>query len=243
MTRRKTAAHNTTTAAPQSHGDVGNASAAQLPPLPRQRRRRMLVLGVAMIAAGAVVTGYLFTSASHREPVVILTRDVPIGTRLTGTDLATARVAADANVPVIPAAQERQLLGRFAATDLRKGTLLAPSEVTTALSPAPGQQVVPVAVKDSEIPARGLGPGDQVLVVPTPGDQDTTGETPGSSEPAPLSDNVPATVDRIGHADADGMRVVDLVVDAQSGPPIVRQASTGRIAFIVTSREPSQGPS
>lgn len=204
----------------------------------------MLVLGTAMIAAGAVVTGYLFIGVSHREPVITLTRDVPVGTRLVGVDLATTRVAADANVPVIPAAQARQLVGRFAAVDLRKGTLLAPSQVTTALSPAPGQQVVPVAVKVSEIPARGLGPGDQVLVVPTPGDQyGTTGETTGPSGSAPLSDDVSATVDRIGPADADGMRVVDLVVDAQMGPPIVRQASTGRIAFIVTSRAPSRGPS
>lgn len=239
MTRRKSAARTTTAAATQPHGDVGNASAAELPPLPRQRRRRMLVLGVAMIAAGAVVTGYLFIGTSHREPVVMVTRDVPIGTRLAVADLATTRVAADTKVAVIPAAQARQLLGRFAAVNLRKGTLLAPSEVTTALSPAPGQHVVPVAVKVSEIPARGLRPGDQVLVVPTPGDQDATDETAGSSGAAPLTDDVPATVDRIGPADADGMRVVDLVVDAQRGPPIVRQASTGRIAFIVTSRGPS----
>lgn len=246
MTRRTPpthTAHTATTAGSQGHGDVRHAPSAELPPLPRQRRRRMLVLGVAMIAAGAVVTGYLFIGVSHREPVVMVTRNVPVGTRLAGADLATTRVAADADVPVIPAAQARQLVGRFAAVELRKGTLLAPSQVTTALSPAPGQQVVPVAVKTSEIPARGLGPGDQVLVVPTPADQDSTAdEAAGSSGTAPLTDDVPATVDRIGSADADGMRVVDLVVDAQMGPPIVRQASTGRIAFIVTSRARSQGP-
>lgn len=222
------------------HGQARQAPTAELPPLPRQRRRRMLVLGVVMVAAGAVIAGYLFTGMSHRVAVIMVARAVPVGARITGADLGTTRIAAESNVSMIPTKQIRQIVGRIAAVDLRQGTLLAPSEITTALSPGPGQQVVPVSVKTSSVPARGLRPGDQVLVVPTPSSQvGNSGDVPGTTGSAPLTQNVPATVDAVGPPDTDGMRVVDLVVNAQVGPSIARQASTGRIAFIVTSREPS----
>lgn len=240
MARRTPALKAAPAGGADTHGAGRKAPAAELPPLPRQRRRRMLVLGVVMIAAGAVVAGYLFTGLSHRVAVVMVARAVPVGARITGADLATTRVAAESNVSVIPRRQIRQVVGRIAAVDLRRGTLLAPSEVTTALSPGPGQQVVPVSVKTGSVPARGLRPGDQVLVVPTPSAQGgDSGDVPGTAGSAPLAQNVRATVDEIGPPDADGMRVVDLVVNAQVGPSIARQASTGRIAFIVTSREPA----
>jgi SAF domain len=209
----------------------------QLPPLPRQRRRRMFVLGVLLVIAGAMAAGYLFTGLSDRAAVVVLARDVPVGAHISATDVATTRVATDAGVAVIPGRQLTQVVGRYAAVDLRKGTLLAASQLTGMLSPRAGQHVVPVAVKLGQLPARGLQPGDQVLVVATPGQQGQDQATTGNGS-APLIQDTAATVDQVSSPDADGNVRVDLVVDARVGPAIARQSSTGRLAFILTRRGP-----
>lgn len=213
------------------------AGRGSLPPLPRQRRRRMLALGVLLVLAGTLAAGYLYTGMSDRVAVIVMTRDVPVGTQLAAADVATTRVAVGGAVAVIPGRQLRQVLGRYAAVGLRRGTLLAASQLTGAISPRPGQQIVPVAVKLSQLPARGLEPGDQVLVIATPGQQGQDQGTPGGTS-GPLTQNTPASVDDVSSPDADGDVRVDLVVDAQAGPAIVQQASMGRIGFVITSRAP-----
>jgi hypothetical protein len=197
----------------------------------------MLVLGLLLVVVGALTAGYLFTGMSDRRTVLILSRDVPIGTRLTAADLTTTQVATDSGVAVIPDHQLHQVVGRFAAVDLRKSTLLAPSQLTTALSPHAGQQVVPISMKLEQLPARGLNPGDQVLVIATPGQQGQEQATPGSGS-SPLDQDTAATVDQVSSPDADGVVRVDLVVDARIGPAIAKQASTGRLALVLTSRVP-----
>jgi hypothetical protein len=208
-----------------------------LPPLPRQRRRRMLVLGLLLVVAGALTAGYLFTGMSDRATVLMLSRDVPIGTQLAAADLTTTQVAADTGVAVIPGRQLHQVVGRFAGVDLRKGTLLAASQLTSAVSPRAGQQVVPISMKLEQLPARGLNAGDQVLVIATPGQQGQDQATTGNGS-TPLDQDTAATVDQVSSPDADGVVRVDLVVDARLGPAIAKQASTGRLALVLTSRVP-----
>lgn len=208
-----------------------------LPPLPRQRRRRMLLLAVALVVIGAALAGYLFTGMSDRVSVVVVTRNVPVGQQLTAADVSTTMVAADTTVAQIPGRQRDQVVGRMAAVDLRAGTLLAPSQLTTALSPRPGQQVVPVAVTSRQLPARGLRPGDQVLVIATPGSVSAgQSEATGGNQAAALTQDTAATVDQVSAPDAEGAVRVDLVVDARVGSAIAKQASTGRIAFVLTAR-------
>jgi hypothetical protein len=197
----------------------------------------MLLLGVLLVAAGALAAGYLYMGMSGRTAVVVVARDVPVGTQLTTADVATTRVAIGTSVTVIPGRQLQQVVGQYAAVGLRKGTLLAASQLAGVISPRPGQQVVPVAVKVGQLPARHLAPGDQVLVIATPGQQ---GQDQGASasERDPLTQNTPAAVDQVSSPDADGDVRVDLVVDAQVGPAVVQQASMGRIGFVITSRAP-----
>ena len=206
------------------------------PPLPRQRRRRMLVLAVLLVIAGALTSGYLYTGMSDRVEVLMAARDVPIGTQLSAADMTTTRVAIDAGVAVIPGRQLSSVTGRLAAVDLRRGTLLAPSQLTTALSPRAGQQIVPVPMKSEQLPARGLVAGDQVLVIATPGQQDQG--TADAEKGSPLSQDTAATVDQVSSPDADGTVRVDLIVDAAVGPAIARQSATGRFAIVLTARVP-----
>jgi hypothetical protein len=209
--------------------DVG-----QLLRLPRRRRPAMLALAVSMAAAGVVISAALYQRADRQVPVVMVTANVPAGAVITASDLATTGVTVTPGVRVIPAAQLSQVSGEVAAVALMAGTLLAPSELTTAQPPRPGQELVPVAVKPSTLPASGLFPGDQVLIVATPGDQ---GEPGGSAGAQPLAAPVPGVVAAVNTAaGSDGFDVVDLLVRAAYGPAVAAQASTGQFALIVTRR-------
>ncbi len=216
-----------------SGGRPADPPGVRLRDLPRRRRPAMIALAVAMAGAGVVVSAALYQKTDHQVPVVMVTADVPAGALIAASDVGTTDVTVASGIHVIPAAQLQQVSGEIAAVALRAGTLLAPSELTTAQPPAPGQELVPVAVKPSVLPASGLLPGDQVLIVATPGDQ---GEA-GSAGPATLTSPVPALVEAVDAVtDANGFDVVDLLVKAADGPAVAQQASTGQFAIIVTGR-------
>jgi hypothetical protein len=188
-----------------------------------------------LIAGSAAVTAWLFVSSGQRVEVLVVTRDIPVGTKITRADLATTRAAVDPAVPTIAAARAGTVVGRVAAVDLRAGGLLGPRQVTTALTPARGQQIVAVGVRSAQLPAGDLQPGDQVLVVPTPG---SGGQDTAAAATPPLAREVPAVVDRVASPDTDGTRVVNLIVGADIGPTVAKQASLGRVSLVVTARRP-----
>ena len=204
--------------------------------LPRRRRPGMIALAVALVGAGVLVSAGLYQRANHQVPVVLVTAAVPAGQVITAADVATTTVAAGPGIQVIPGRQLQQVIGHVAATSLRPGTLLAASELTTSQPPGRGQQLVPVAVRPSTLPASGLFAGDQVLAVATPGAQ---GEA-GTAGTAPvLTRPVPGVVERVNDVpDEDGFDVVDLLVPDSDAIGLAEQASTGQIALIVTARSP-----
>ncbi|TDB75650.1 hypothetical protein E1264_39590, partial [Actinomadura sp. KC216] len=65
-----------------------------LPPLPRQRRRRLIVIGMLLMLTGALSAAYLYTGIGDRPSVVMITRDVPVGSRIDASDVATTQVDA-----------------------------------------------------------------------------------------------------------------------------------------------------
>jgi hypothetical protein len=167
--------------------------------------------------------------------VVLVTAAVPAGTAITAADLGTTTVAAGPGIQVIPGSQLQQVVGEIAATSLRPGTLLAASELTTLQPPAPGQMLVPVPIKPSELPASGLFPGDQVLLVATPG---AAGGNGAGTAPV-LTRPVFGLVQKVSSVpDQDGLDVVDVLVSARAGTAVAQQAATGQIALIVIKRSP-----
>ena len=209
------------------------AAPGHLRGLPRRRRPGMIALAAAHIGAGILASAALYHRADHQVPVLMVNAPVPAGSVITAKDVGTTTVAGAPGVHVIPARQLSQVVGLVAATALRPGTLLAPSELTSKLSPGAGQDLVPVAVKPSALPASGLVPGDQVLAVATP----ATGGSNGSAAPPVLTQPIPAVVQAVNTvADQDGFDVVDLLVSASDGPAVAQQAATGQIALVITHR-------
>jgi hypothetical protein len=209
------------------------ARIGQLRPLPRRRRPGMVALAVALIGVGILGGAELFKQVNHEVPVLIVTRQVPAGSVVRAADLGTASVVLSGGVKAIPSGQEHQVTGLVAATSLQPGTLLAASELTTTLPPTSSQQLVPVALKPSQLPASGLDPGDQVLVVSAPGAQ---GQGSAVAVPGP---SIAGVVEAVSLApDQDGMQVVDLLVASTDGTNLAREAAAGGIALVITSRSP-----
>jgi SAF domain len=218
---------------PARNGPVPTVATGHLRGLPRRRRPGMIALAAALIGAGILASAALYHREDHQVPVVMVTAAVPVGSVITSADVGTTTMAAGPGLKVIPARQLSQVVGLVAATSLRPGTLLVPSELTSKLSPAPGQELVPVAVKPSGLPASGLAPGDQVLVVATP----AAGGSSGSGAAPVLLRPVPAVVEAVNAVtDQDGFDVVDLLVTSGEGPSVAQQAATGQIALVVTQR-------
>ena len=218
---------------PLPPGNGGPGRPGPLRPLPRRRRPGMVALAVALVGVGILGGAALFQRVNHQVPVLLVSRAVPAGTTVTAADLSTTSVVLGAGVRAIPAGQEHEVVGLVAATGLRPGTLLAASELTTTLPPSRNQQLVPVALKPSQLPASGLAPGDQVIVISAPG-------APGSNNVAPVpGPSIRGVVEAVSvRPDTDGMDVVDLLVAAGNGTDLAREAAAGGIALVVTSRNP-----
>jgi hypothetical protein len=221
---------------PTPAGNGGPVRIGQLRSLPRRRRPAMIALAVVLIGAGILGGAEIYRDVNHQVPVLLITASVPVGTTVTAADLTVTSVAAGPGVKLVPARQESQVVGLVATTSLQPGTLLAASDLTSSLPPAGGQVLVPAALKPSQLPASGLAAGDHVVVVFTPSAQSGSGSAATASPPPR---NVPAVVEAVTRSpDSDGLDVVDLLVPELAGPGLAREAATGDVALIVTSRVP-----
>lgn len=201
-------------------------AADQMRPLPGRRSPMMLVVGIVLTALGALVAWQVYGVASQRVPVLVMARDVPVGQQLQAQDLRTVALGLETTVGSIDTSRKSTVIGKRAAVPLRAGTLLSPKQVTETLVPAPGEVVVPVALKPSRLPARGIQPGDRVVA---------TVVSSGAAGQGPVQDR-PARVDRVGQPDADGLVVVDLIVPAAAGTALARQAAEGSVAIVLQSQ-------
>lgn len=208
--------------------------------LPRQRRPAWIAVGATLTGLAMLANVGFYRSAGHRVAVVQLARDVPLGQQVQAADLKVARVAVDQAVATVPKRQLRQVAGQRAAVGLRKGTLLAASQLTTQPYPPRGQKLVTAALKAGMVPL-GLAPGWRVRAVFTTGTQDhgAAAATPDSSSAGAqshASGDVPAVVDQVSAPDSEGTVPVSLLVaDADAGT-VARQAAAGLVVLVVTEK-------
>ncbi|MDR2987713.1 MAG: SAF domain-containing protein [Nocardiopsaceae bacterium] len=227
---------------PQTDAAFNGATSSSAQPvalarLPRQRRPGMIALAIALVGAGILASAAVYAATNHRAPVLVVEANVPAGSLITASDIGTASVSVGGGVQVIPASQMSQVVGQVAGTSLHPGMLLTGAELATQRPPAAGQVLVSLPVRPSALPASGLRPGDQVLVVATPGAQGQA----GSANAAPaLSVPVAGVIEAVSTAaSTDGFGVVDVLVPSKSGADLAAQASTGQFAIIVTKRSPA----
>lgn len=197
---------------------------------PRARRRpALLVAGVAMVAVGALAVAWLVSSAGQRTDVVVMVRDVAYGSTIVAGDLGTTAVSVDRTVQLVPADDASTLVGQVAATNLARGSLVEPTDVTATGVVGIDEVLVPLPLPADRFPAGGLAAGDRLLIVDAP----PQGADPVQTAPEKFA----ARVVRAGPPDVNGLVVVDVVAAASDGPSLATRAATGRFAIVV---EPAQ---
>lgn len=189
----------------------------------------VLVGGVIAYSGGQILT--------RHSQVLAVAKNVPVGATITDDDLTVASVTKDPNLSPIPASERSRIVGEVTQVALVKGELLTRGQVGTGSGFAPGQMLVALPLKQGQFPARGLTPGQKVLIVATPG---TNGTAPGGSAPNSSGQaattpprGLDATVMDVGSLNqATQVTVVDVRVSDADGVSAAQLASTGNLALI-----------
>lgn len=175
---------------PQSGSEekrVPSSSSFRLPVNPRHRRSVLGAASAVVVFVSVGVFAHLYSNAGRQTAVLVVTHPIQQGQVLTAADLGQTSVAVGPGVASIPVAEAPQVLGKVAALSAPTGSLLTPGDVSS-MSPIPvGDAVVGLALKDGQLPADGLEPGDQVMVVETGALGSPLGAFVGSSSPAGTS--------------------------------------------------------
>ena len=210
----------------QPDGALPGAPGPRVAPTPRQWQPRWLLGVASVVLAGGLLVAYALPAYVHREPVLVLARDVPAGAVLSGADVSSTEVSLDPGVAVVRPGDG--VLGKTALVDLSAGSVLSPTQVGSAPALTAGQTVVPLRLKLGQRPQAGLRPGVVVLAVAAPAD-------PSGAAGAGLSQQPPVTATVVGVGDADAA-TGDVVVDVRVGDAdalrLARVAATGSITLL-----------
>jgi hypothetical protein len=176
---------------------------------------------------------------TRHTQVLAVSVNVPVGARVTDSDLTVASVTADPNLSPIPASQRSQIVGMIAQVSLVKGELLTRAQLGTSSGFTTGQALVALALKQGQFPARGLSAGQKVLIVATPGANGGTNPSTGNAASGPAASDPPTqgivgVVAEVGAMDqATEVTVIDVQVTTGSGVTVAQLASTGNLALIL----------
>ncbi len=227
----------TTTSAGRSAAPVREAAPPPVPTLRsaaarRQTSRKSLVLSVLVVLLGGLLAFAAGRMLTAQTEVLAVARDVQVGSTITADDLTIANVTSDPNLSPIPAAQQSEVVGMVAQVPLTRGELLTRAQVGTGTGLAVGEMLVALPLKEGQFPARGVTPGQQVLIVQTPG---VAGSTSGTDGMGGTSDRpTEATVAEVGPVNpTTQVTVVDVRVREAEGPAVAQLASTGDLALIL----------
>lgn len=157
---------------PSDPSGPGGAGARRLPAPVRVRRPMLAIGSVAVVIASVVIFVGIYSGATRQTSVVTVVRPVMQGQPITASALGVGSITVSGDIAPVPVAESALVLGKVAAVALVPGTLLTMADVSDAPVIKPGDAVVGVALKDGQLPAAGLVPGEQVMVVQT--------ETPGT---------------------------------------------------------------
>lgn len=197
------------------------------PRVPRHHRWWLLMLALALTAAGGLGSSMLVSAADDRVEVLVAARDIAWGAVITDADLDKALVATDAPGRALPASESDRVVGQTAAEPAPAGAVLAPGHVSEQGVPGVGELLVGLRGEPGSIPARGLRPGEVVRVVPVA--DAATGADGGQAETAGGFD---ARVLGMGEPDSQGVVTVDVVVSADLAARATA-AAAGRVLLVL----------
>jgi hypothetical protein len=201
-------------------------------PSPLRARRPLLVVASALVIFVSIA-GFadLYASANHRVSVLVVTRTIEQGQQLSADDLSVANVEVSGQVTPIPASDASDLAGERAAVTIPAGSLLIGNDLTNSSPVRVGDAVVGLALKAGEMPAAGVEPGDQVMIVQT---AQAGAALEGAGGPGPSSDDT--QTGSVGPGAPTGVLVPEAdVFDVQSPPADASSAILQLVSVEVAS--------
>ncbi|WP_284745929.1 flagellar biosynthesis protein FlgA [Amycolatopsis sp. RTGN1] len=200
--------------------DAPPSEPMQLRPPRRRRSKLLILLGLLLSAVSATGVVWVFRAVDDSIAAVGVASPVRYGDVITADVLLEVHVRPDPGVHALAWDQRFEIIGKPASTDLRPGAIVTPDLAAGSTSiPAPGEQLVGVAVKPGQLPTTPLEPRQPVLLVPV-GSTDTAW-TP-----------VHGSVLRVGARDSSSLQVVDIVVLERDGAQVASRASAGGVAIV-----------
>ena len=145
----------------------GTPGEPRLPSGPRSRRPLMVAVSALAVLVSTAAFASLYSSSDHRSAVLIVTSTIRQGETITAGDLGQTTAALAGGLTPIPVTDAPELRGKRAAVTIPAGSLLVPADLTEALQVPSRDAVVGLALKDGQLPAGGLEPGDHVMIVQT----------------------------------------------------------------------------
>lgn len=198
---------------------------------PRRRRRPVVVgAGLALAAVGALLAVWQVDEAGNRVPVIALAHTVKAGETVKKTDLVVAQIAPDAALAPVPVSRSSDIVGKTAAADLPKGSLITDASVHEGTPVAKGRDTVGILAKPGQLPAQRLRTGDAVTLVYTPQDNADAAKS-GGTQKAP--DSISAVVVGLSSPDANGAVVVDVAVAGTDSPSLATWTARGAVTIVL----------
>jgi hypothetical protein len=201
---------------------------------PRQTRRPTLAaLGLVLILAGGMVGALLYLRATQHSQVLAVARAVAIGHAINDADLIALSLSVDPRIRPLPASARSQVVGQVAIVNLVPGTLLLRRMITPRSLLQPGEGLVGLALKASQVPEQ-LAPGDPVQVVRTPASPSAGAGIPTDNGDSGVLVGRAKVLSVSDIASGDTTRV-SLIVPLDDAGALYQANATGQLALIVVA--------
>jgi hypothetical protein len=196
---------------------------ARLPVKTRNRQSVLTMASIVVVSASIAIFAETYASANHESAAIVVTQTIQQGQLIRGSDLGQTSVAVSGGVVPIAVSDASELSGKRAAVTIPAGSLLVAGDVTGTPPIAAGDAVVGMALKAGQLPAAGVYPGDQVMIV----------ETASSGSPSVPSASVGASSDEPGSS--TGVLVPEATVFDVESPPAGSSSGASELVSVAVS--------
>lgn len=215
----------------RSGGDGGRQDPIPSGPsaMPMRRRWGRISVGTGLVVVWIWGTVTAVSSAGDRSEVIAVAADIGRYEQIDRGDLEVVRVGGDERLATFPASQLDEVVGRVAAVDLAPGSLLVASQLVASGERVVGQgeALVGARLRPGELPADGVTPGADVVVV-------VRDASPAAATTGPSTIEVQGWLLSIEDADrATGDRSLSLVVPRSQAAAVTAAAADGRVSLAV----------
>lgn len=200
---------------------------------PRRRSWMQGALAVLLIAGGALTAGYVAQRIGATHDFLGVGRPVGKGAEITAADLITIRINDAIGLKPIAASQVRTVIGKRAAVPLVPGTLLTPEQLTDNPVPAPGNQLLGLALSEDRMPKGRLAVGASVLLVVTPKKNAGTPSDAGGAPDLVPPRTIVGTVVDVKASSKQGDTIVNVEVSNADAPTVAAMHADDRIVLTV----------